>query len=363
MSQAQEPEIAATPVAVTATVAASADEALAGPPLPPAGAWRRFFARLFDMWWQIPLVAFTLTVVLSLLSPAFLAWATSPLGAQLFAFVCIPFAFALDAALLARFGRSPGKALLGLRVTTCDGDRLRFRAALLRNLHMWLAGLALTIPLLNLVTMARQGLRIGEDLPTSYDEGKYRVDARPLGWRRVLGFIGALLLMGVILGLLARPGHDDTPASAPEPSGAATTWINPETGNTVTVPPAWRHHVRPDADGRTLYQFDLFNGRAAVVLSAQPAGVATLADMARDSSAALEDVEMGAGRFEDFLGHPSWAAEGFSSDDDNTRFEVRVLQRAGVYWKVILVQDYPYKDTDARADALRDLLWSTVAQP
>lgn len=328
-----------------------------GPPLPDAGAWPRLFARLFDLWWQIPLVGFVLTVVLSLLSDRFADWVATAGGAERFAFFCVPFAFVLDAVLVARCGASPGKLLLGLRVVTLDGGRPRLKAALRRGFGVWFAGLALTIVPLNLLTMARQGWRLRKGRPASYDAGRFRVEARPLSLRRAVGFTLAVIALVIVLGLLARPAVEQALDAVP---GAATTWTNPETGAAITVPPTWQYQMREGDDGKPVHQFDLVDGSAAVVFTVQESGVATLADIQRDTSEMLHDVEMGSGRFEPFLSHPSWAAEGFSNDDDATRYKVRVMQRDGRYWQAIVVQDRPYPDTDAVAEALQEALWSTV---
>lgn len=332
---------------------------LEGPQLPDAGAWRRLFARTFDMWWQIPAVIFVTTVSLGLAVPSFLEWAQTERGNQLMVLVSVPLAFILDALLLARFGRSPGKALLGLRLVTKGGARLGYGAAIRRNLLLWVAGLGLTIPLISLAAMSFQGWRVANGEGTIYDAGRYRVEARPLGWGRWLGFVCAMVAMGLVLVGLAHIGNQaDVPESAPV--SAAFTWTNPETGEAVTVPPGWAHTMSTTDDGLPLHLFVLDTGRAAVQFSVQATGVATMADMTRDTNAMVESVEMGAGREELFLGSPSWAAEGFADDDTVTRVEVRVMHHEARYWRVLAAQHYPYEDSSPQVNALRDLLWSSV---
>lgn len=332
---------------------------LEGPRLPDAGAWRRLFARTFDMWWQIPLVIFVVTVSLGLAVPSFLEWAQIQRGNQLMVMVSVPLAFILDALLLARFGRSPGKALLGLRLVTKGGKHLGYGAAIRRNLLLWVAGLGLTIPLISLAAMSFQGWRVANGEDTIYDAGRYRVEARPLGWGRWLGFICAMVSMGLVLVGLAHIGNQaDVPESAPV--GAAFTWMNPETGDAVTIPPGWEHRMITGEDDQQLHEFGLSDGRAALLFSVQPAGVATLVDMTRDTNLLLDKVEMGAGRQELFLGSQSWAAEGFADNDTVTRLEVRVIHHDAKYWRVMAVQDYPYRDSDDEVETLRTLLWSSV---
>lgn len=335
-----------------------------GPSLPDAGAWRRFFARLFDMWWQIPLVAFVSTAALGLVSPAFLAWAQSPRGAQVFAVACLPLSFLLDAFLVARFGRSPGKALLGLEVVSPGGARLTFGASVRRNLGMWFAGLALTIPLLNLATMLRQGWRVENGRPASYDEGRYRVLARPIGWGRKLGFAAAFAVLFVLLGLLANLNARHAPARPAVATGAATTWTNPETGHTTAVAPVWTHRIRIDQTGQQIHQFAMADGRAAVFVMARPAQGATLEGHAGTVIQAMaDDAALPEGRFEDYRGLPSWSASATRDDKTATRVDVRVVLRGSTFWRVVAIQQRPYPASDGVVGQLRQDVWATIVVP
>ena len=64
----------------------------------------RWFARLFDLWWQTLLIGFLASYILSQNSPAFLRWTDSPGGNKIFTLLCIPVAPLLDAVLQANDG-------------------------------------------------------------------------------------------------------------------------------------------------------------------------------------------------------------------------------------------------------------------
>lgn len=341
--------------------AAPADDGAALPALPAAGAWRRFLARLFDMWWQIVLIGLVVGVGLAVLGPRAMAWVMAPAGSLVLGMLLVLLGFVLDAALLARFATTPGKYLLGVRVQTIGGQPLSWRAALRRNLGVWAAGMGLAIPLLNLVLMVRQGWRVGEGRPATYDEGRYQVLALPIGWRRRLGFTLAALALVVAIGILGdQPGDPAKPAGAPQARGAPISWTNPETGNLVTIAPGWRHDMVFGDDGQPRHRFVRDGGRVAVLLSSEPVGpmpLTVFVGTVIEDMAAQVKLE---GRYETFLGNPSWAAENFLDDAAVTRIEVRVLQQGGVYWRMTSVQEYPYRDTDAALGALRDQLWSTL---
>lgn len=333
---------------------------------PDAGAWRRFLARLFDMWLAIFALGFVVSLSMMVLSPALLAWLETPLGAQLFALACMPLIFVLDAAVLAKFGNTPGKALLRLRVVTSDGAALGWGQAVRRNLHMWVAGLGLTIPLINLITMGRQGWRVARGQPASYDEGKYRVLALPLGWGRGISFALLLFFIFATVGTLSRMGSQGAgPASGNRTGtgvGTITTWTNPENGRTLTVGPAWRYTVR-DEDGKPVHVFTLQDGNAMVIVATSPSSGQPLAGYTRQVSAALARKVALRGSIEPYRGVPSWAAEGIAADAQATRFVVRVLEHNGMFWNVTTLQKRPYLPTDEAARQLREDLWSTVVAP
>src|SRR5215813_10774775 len=84
------------------------------PDLQLAGAWRRFFARSIDLWLTALASVFLGAMVLGLTSPAFSIWMQDPTSAGIFAWMMFPIAMVADAAVVAVFGNSLGKALLGV---------------------------------------------------------------------------------------------------------------------------------------------------------------------------------------------------------------------------------------------------------
>lgn len=330
-----------------------------GPALPAAGAWRRFLARLFDLSWQLVLLGAAVGACLAWFGSGSgnLAWMQSPGGGFLLGAVLMLLGLLLDAVLLARFGTTPGKRLLGLRVMTVAGDRLPVRAAVARNLGVWVSGLGLALPLVNLITMGRQGWRVAQGRPASYDRDRFQVQAQPLrAWQR-LRFGLALLLLLVLVGAFNRSDRHDPPG---RPAGAPISWTNPENGQVATIAPGWSHDMVYGADGKPRHRFVRDGGRAALLLSSEPVGPMPLevfVGTVVDDMAAQVKLE---GRYETFLGSPSWAAENFMDDRQVTRIEVRVLQHDGVYWRMTSAQEYPYRDTDATVEALRAQLWATL---
>jgi uncharacterized RDD family membrane protein YckC len=181
---------------------------------PLATGWPRYLARSFDVWCEILLVSFAFIAVLDvfgLYPPGFEEWVGRPFNGLMFGSACLPFALILDAGLYGLFGNTPGKALLGLRVTTLPGNPLNFTQYLGRNFGVWVSGLALGLPVIPLFTMTKQFGNLSMGRPASYDKVPgFRVRSQPTSWARklVFGFayLGVLVLIGVlrVIGLLSQ---------------------------------------------------------------------------------------------------------------------------------------------------------------
>lgn len=337
--------------------AAPDDDGIVGPALPPAGAWRRFLARLFDLSWQLILLGAAVGVGMAFVAPGALAWVQSTSANILLGAILMLLGLLLDAVLLARYGTTPGKRLLGVRVLTVAAQRLSLRAAVARNMGVWVAGLALALPLLNLIAIGRQGWRVAQGRTASYDEHRFLVQALPLRIGRRVGF--GLSLLALLL-VVATFNRTEPLGSPTRPTGAPISWTNPENGQVATIAPGWSHDMVYGADGKPRHRFVRNGGRAALLLSSETVGPMPLEVFVRTVVDDMAEQVKLEGRYETFLGSPSWAAENFMDDRQVTRIEVRVMQHDGLYWRMTTAQEYPYRDTDATVEALRAQLWATL---
>jgi hypothetical protein len=95
--------------------------------------WRRCAARIVD----VGVFGVSIILALALIDPALV----DAVGASLL-LLTIP----IEAALLASWGTTPGKALLGFSVRDAAGGKLPFAVALRRSAAVWLYGLAANLP-------------------------------------------------------------------------------------------------------------------------------------------------------------------------------------------------------------------------
>ncbi|KFI08159.1 RDD family protein [Massilia sp. BSC265] len=330
------------------------------PAFPLAGAWSRWFARTFDVWWQSALVALVLGYGISLVSPAFVRWLETPFGWKLFGLACIPGGLLLDAALQAVAGNTPGKALLGLRLITPDGRAPRFGELVRRNMKIWRDGLALGLPLISLVTMARQGLRLRKGLQASYDKNDFLVSASPKGWlaKSVFGtaFAG---LFGAILILDSMDRQDSREASAML-EAPSSVWTNPATGRMARIGAQWKLEVRAGADGTVQHLFTQHSGHATVLFAHEQTGGRALRQDAQALADRLADrFELADSYFAEFRGRPSWVGRGLHKKGPE-RVQLRIVEVDGKAWRVVAMQSPPAAYTDDLVQELSGALWDTV---
>ena len=104
----------------------------------------------------------------------------------------------IDSIVYRALGNTPGKAFIGLKVTTSRGDKLTFGEYLTRNIGVSMAGLALGFPIFNLIAMVYQARRLGKGQQASYDESSgNRVRATPIGRLRWMAFLLVFFTMYV----------------------------------------------------------------------------------------------------------------------------------------------------------------------
>jgi hypothetical protein len=159
--------------------------------------WVRYWARSID----ILLIGVIVGVPFGLILPDEL---NNRLVDQLIQFLAVTLWIPIEAALIAAFGCTPGKALLRVRVTNKNGNNLGFGSALSRCFGVWLNGLGTgLIPLLTLVTNIKSYQQLSNRGVTKWDrDGQFKVTHRKVGIARTLitiaifaGFI-ALFIYG-----------------------------------------------------------------------------------------------------------------------------------------------------------------------
>lgn len=234
-----------------------------------AGPWERYFARSIDLTIILSLLVTGLYLVLPSIS---LQLALDLYNAQpgAVALLLLPLALFINAGIIALTGNSLGKAIFAIRAEPIDGrQRFGFGGTLKREFTVWLRGLALGIPLLNLFTMVPAYRAVGSGKPAPYDVGRAAVRSYSNSQlRSALGIIFGILLY---LGIFALNGVERAEQSAlAQPSS----WTNPITGASVAIPPGWTYEEIATANG-PVHGFTNMKTGLSAILSYDPLAAGT----------------------------------------------------------------------------------------
>jgi uncharacterized RDD family membrane protein YckC len=328
-----------------------------------AARWPRFFARIFDVWWEVLLVALILGGVLGYYSASYVEWINKSSSSQLFSILCLPIALCLDAIVYSIFSNTPGKALLGINVETANGKPLSFLQYLSRNLSMWARGFAFGIPFINLFTMATQSSRLGNGQQASYDEATgFRVRSRPSSWVRTGVFSIAFLVLVTVMLILNSMEQTSQRNATLHSTLPNYSWENPITKLNGKIDSRWKNSAQKNDAGQQIYLFSEQTDHAVVIFGMQQESSYTLDDYVRtfQKSTTANMRFSDGGRFFEINAHQGWEGSGNMVDVSNTKLRVQIIQSGSTFWRIVTVQSMPYGYSDALAEQLQTALWNTV---
>lgn len=169
--------------------------------------WRRYFARVFDLL----LATLILWTILALVFRVNIS-NVGTMGEWLLGFVEWAIWIPLEGLLLSRWGTTPGKWLMGIRIEHEDGRKLTFVEAADRTWQVFVKGMGANIPIYNIYRLwksykaARDGN--SDDLEWEWNTNSVQVvkEQECPGWRPV-AFVGAnVVIVGVLVLIGLFPG-------------------------------------------------------------------------------------------------------------------------------------------------------------
>ena len=167
---------------------------------------RRFGARLVDTIVYVMVISFIAGLFLPDLATQMPA---DPAKMNPFIKVPVTLGLALIEGLVFHlWGTTPGKALFGIRVTTEEGDRLSMSQSFARPLQVWVLGLGLGLPLLDLLVPLVSFFHLRGGNPAFWDKAmRLRVEygeITPLNAMAIAGFLLLFLLgLGSAMSMMA----------------------------------------------------------------------------------------------------------------------------------------------------------------
>ncbi len=210
--------------AETATDTEPRDPALAGP-------WARLWARLLDIYLLTVVLGGAAVFLADLYIPA-LFFRLIDLPGVVLDIIFLPFAGVAAAVMMRVTGTTIGKAIAGIKVQNLSGpNTLIFY--LKREFKVWIFGLGIGIPLVNLITMINQHQRIAKTGSSRYDQSIARVTGNSSPARCTFAALAFAAVLSSVwyLNAIDKVAADDV--------RLAQDWTNPATGENTFVSKAW----------------------------------------------------------------------------------------------------------------------------
>jgi uncharacterized RDD family membrane protein YckC len=326
----------------------------AGPP--PAGPWRRFFARLFDIWTMAVPAGFFLGAVVGRIWPAFGLWMEAPSSTPALGILILPLALLFESVFVGLFGTTLGKLLFGVRVTLRDGARPTFLQYLGRAAWVYVSGLGLGIPFVTLFTMGRQFFAVKDGQAASYDAQRWRVSASGTGVLRTS--VAALALAGLATGIVLL-NQRETQRSVRYYAGFE--WTNPVTTLRADIPRGWQYRQESNSTGDVIHTF--FSDSVVAVFAVE-GGVErmSLDEYQRIWTTAVRPAMAldARARPVNISGRLGLQMKGAMASDASRHVDVTLLKSGAQVWRVVMVGTSGRDPDTAATETLRNLLFQTV---
>lgn len=149
--------------------------------------WRRYFARVVDY--------FLFAIILGFLCGLYAPWL---LGYSLIiqSMIIIGLWVLVEPVFLSTLGYTPGKFLFNLKVRTKNGTKLSFNEALTRSFRVWVSGLGLGLPFVNIGCSLYEYKKLKDTGTTPWDRNLNLYSYESVGPIRIIFIAVALVAYG-----------------------------------------------------------------------------------------------------------------------------------------------------------------------
>ncbi len=323
-----------------------------------AGAWRRFIARLIDLWViGIPIGLIT-GMLLGMYSIESLNWMYEEGSEFKLSVILLPVVLLVEWIFYCLFSATPGKAILGILVVDMRGHKLSRAGYAKRLLLLWPQGLAIGIPLLNFIAFVIQYRKVNANQSTSYDESLAVVRARPMGWLRT---IGATVLGIVLFSAAASLNYFVKKQEILLQEGLA--WVNPVTQIETQLPPGWLVTAGENTDKQPVYFFTSTQAPVMAVFAEESAPGYSLRDYSELWVKAVADQMSypNEGKLKRVLHHVGLIYKGHVTYDPTQRTEAYIVRTDDAFWRVVLLAENDIDPISYDANRVREMLLKTLS--
>lgn len=226
-----------------------------------AGPWERLWARLLDIYLLTLVLGGAAVFLAGLYIPA-LFFKLINLPGVIQDIIFLPFAGVAAAVMMRVTGTTIGKAIVGIKVQNLAGPNTLF-FYLKRELKVWIFGLGLGIPLVNLITLINQHQRIAKTGSSRYDQGRARVTSNSSTARCTFAALAFAAMVSCVwyFNAIDKSAADDV--------NITQDWTNPATGARTAVSKTWTFKELQAEFGST-FHFSSSHLLAEMVLGYEP---------------------------------------------------------------------------------------------
>ncbi|WP_244639887.1 RDD family protein [Devosia pacifica] len=319
--------------------------------------WSRYFARALDLTITSYLAGLGVGYALAYWAPSLYLQLVSQ-QAQVQNVILLPVALILNGIVTGIFGTTIGKSVMALRFAYLNGH-LGLIGQIVRELKVWVQGLAFGIPIVSIFSLVFQYRRATKGLPASYDEGIVLVKQDDIpGWRRASGMLFCALVFvgGIAYSVWPKP----VAYSPPNPTSVISMeWTNPVTGKRMMLPAGWTASAQDNGQGATVHVFNNADGTKQAIFGAEDevADVTDLATYGRALKAGVAGT-MTFGDFAQTLTPGVLRADG-TFDSEGWRASMLINKVGTTFWRIVSI-DTAASGGDVSDPALASALWSTT---
>lgn len=319
--------------------------------------WSRYFARALDLTITGYVAGLGVGYALAYWAPSLYLQFVSQ-QSQVQNLLLLPVAFMLNGIVTGIFGTTIGKSVMALRFTYLNGH-LGLMGQIVRELKVWVQGLAFGIPIVSIFSGVFQYRRITRGLPASYDEGIVLVKQDDIpGWRRAIGMLACAFIC--IAGIAYTVWPEPVTYSPPSPASIITMeWTNPDTSKSVMLPAGWTASAEDNGQGATVYVFNNADGTKQAIFGAEDevAGLTDLVTYGRALKAGVAGT-MTFGNFAQTQTPGVLRADG-TFDSEGWRASMLITKVGTTFWRIVSI-DTAAAGGDVTVHALAAALWSTT---
>ncbi len=329
--------------------------------LPFSLAWRRFFARNFDVSVEIILLA----LIFGLIPDKYLGsikLTEESLNPYIVYMILLPFSLTINAFICNYFGTSFGKYLLGINVEKVG--KITLKDWLIRSFRLWRSGLAFGIPILSLWTINKEQKLVNKNEQTTYDKlSGIIVSASKLSKFQIIRAI--IIISSLYIFLYWAEFIEMKKNSSIQNTNIAPTyyWQNPITKNDALIDGNWKNESEKNNEGQIIYKFTDSSNYAIVIMGLESVDNLSLNKYNDFFINGVKDAMIfnDGGRYFQNEGFEIWKASGTLKSEKDSLLIVEIRKNRNDFWRIVSVQAPPYNFTQDKVNEIRSALWKTIS--